>query len=169
MRLSNDKREAVLHFETSKRFSKKVSTAKKDYQDELEKEVTKTIPKEVFKYYDLGWIGSHDNVEVQGLDEQLSRYVDLSMSNYLPIKRNSYRHKIKSTKTLEKKIKIFIELEKDEAEFRKILQTSLRSLNTSKQVLEHLPELKEHFKDDSRAKQIIPVEKLKQVRKLLKT
>ena len=169
MRLTNSKRDLIISEETTKRFHDKLLVAEKVYKDEIEKEVKKTIPNKITQdLVDGGWIRVEDDVKIEGLDKIDGFYYCKQIGNYYPIRKNTYNHEIKPTKALEKKIMAYVKLVEEESQFMKKLRSALYCFTTAKQAVENIPELAEHFKDEQRAKAVIPVEEIKAVRKMLK-
>jgi hypothetical protein len=174
MRLTNSKREEVIHKIVSDKFNKRVEKVEAEISARVEKKLLKQEPlcsdPKVLELLDLGWVSSSNRVYLG----KGSKYVNsklFRMRNNLPCKYTESFFVLEDLgPIIERALQRKDQVLKEKADFKKELSQALNACNTYKQVVERIPELAEHFKEVgySQSKAIVPVELFTKVRTMLK-
>lgn len=180
MRLTIEKRNAIVGSETNKKFYDVKKKLHKEIIDYLDKEVSKQIEKDVLDsgLVERGYINTCNSVQFIHSDrefaEELTKKVKnnryagtISIHNSYPRKRFQSHFELKITKSLESKIKKYADKCDEEKEFKSNLRRVLNSFSTTKKLVSAVPELEIHFKDERTASAVIPYDQINNIKKQL--
>ena len=172
MRITKQIIETIIQRETEKKFGKQERELAHSIHADLTKLVEKSLPAFDDWLTSEGWVRTSNKVEfatVSNVRTCLSPTMvrKMRLSDPLPIPFTKYAHSISDVpKRVLNKIKKFSEMHDQKMSFERSLKMSLTAFNTSKKLLEHLPELKDYFKEEKQLS-LLPVEDIKAIREQL--
>ncbi len=175
-RLSNDRKIDIVRAESNKKFYDKLSKAEKLLGEEVEKLSMKTRPKwyteevknsqmvQTTKYAEVYWDGCENDDDY----DQYDKCVNFEAFNYHPSKYGRSL-RFEASKTLISRRKKVLQIINERDDFEQKLHRVLRSVNTDKKLVEHLPELSEYAEIGPKiGTALMPMEQIKEVRDMLK-
>jgi len=173
MRLTQEKRRTIVNTESSNKFYDNLAKNEKAIYDECNKLAKKGTPSWVTDdILASGYLNTTNNFNIKGEKYYyFNRTMDLSngmqLYNYLPQKGYD-DSQIEKSKTLINLLSKRALLLDSREKFKLDLRQVLCGYTTVKKLLEAVPELKEHFKNEVASSALVPVEQIVRVRKSIK-
>jgi hypothetical protein len=184
MRLTKQIKENIVRQETSRIFTDKENSILLKLITLCEDRVKSSIPSIPENLIEAGYFSTSNKVKISGMKitkkgstslrgNRFNVRIDdnrtyVHLQNYYPIPRYNSYFCIDDVREIKRTILALNELRCRIYDFNKKLNTALNSVNTSKQLIDLLPELKDYVSDEKSVKALIPVEQIKDLRSILR-
>jgi hypothetical protein len=186
MRLTNQIRDNIVNQETSRIFSKKETDLIQKLINLCEDKVKSTLPNIPKGLIEAGYFCTSNKVKVKTSGVRMIKKGSTSLKenrqtirldgggdyvylqNYYPIPKYNNYFCIDGVRDINGIILALYELRHKIYEFKKKMYTALGSVNTSKQLIDLLPELKGYVSDEKSSKALIPSEQIKDLRSIIR-
>lgn len=167
-RITNGERDNIITSESNRLFYDRRKELKLQIATLLTELVKKTVPKWCTQErIDSGYIHTRNDVSFSNYPDMYRRELQykFKIDSYLPCA--AYEHKVPFSQELIDLWEKLKDLEKEDDTFRSQLRQILYSYNTSKELIEAMPELEKYFESAVNTMAVIPYEQIKQVREKL--